>query len=318
MKILLLGTNGQVGHELRHVLPQLGEVAVAARDGRLADGSECVAADLADADSLAQALAVADADVIVNAAAYTAVDRAEDEPALAQRINGDTLAQIGAWASRRDALVLHYSTDYVFDGRGTRPYREDDATAPLGAYGRSKLAGDIALRASGCDHLILRTAWVYATHGHNFLRTMLRLAREHERLTVVDDQHGAPTSAGLIAATTAAVLSHWRESNAADRQSLNGIYHLAAAGATTWCRFARAILARAAAAGLIARAPEVVAIRTSEFPTKARRPAYSVLDTTRLRERFGVDLPDWEAGLDAVIAEIVENGATEIVQREGH
>ena len=316
MKILLLGANGQVGFELAGSLAPLGALTLATRDGRLADGSECARADLADADSLERALASAGADVVVNAAAYTAVDRAEDEPALAQRINGDALAQIGAWATRRGALVLHYSTDYVFDGAGTHPYREADATAPLGAYGRSKLAGEVALRNSGCDHLILRTAWVYGARGHNFLRTMLRLARERERLTVVDDQHGAPTSARLIAAATAAALSRWLRSETAARGNLQGVFHLVASGTTTWCGFARAIMQRAAHAGLIARAPEVVPIRTSEFPTKAQRPAYSVLDSTQLRERFALTLPAWEAGLDAVIAEIVENGATGNHQEE--
>jgi dTDP-4-dehydrorhamnose reductase len=310
MKILLLGANGQVGYALRRPLAALGDVVAATRDGRLDDGTECLVADLADDGSLARVLATADADVIVNAAAYTAVDRAEDEPTLAQRVNGDALAQIGAWAARRNAFVLHYSTDYVFDGLATRPYREDDNTAPLGAYGRSKLAGEIALRDSACDSMILRTAWVYGARGHNFLRTMLRLARERERLTVVDDQHGAPTSAPLIAATTIALLSRWTQADAARRKALAGTYHLAAGGATTWCGFARAIMARATAAGLIARAPEVAAIATSEFPTKARRPAYSVLDTTRLRGTFGVDLPAWETGLDAVVAEMTENGAT--------
>lgn len=308
MKILLLGANGQVGHELLCSLAPSAQLIVATRDGKLADGAECMRADLADADSLARALAGADADIVVNAAAYTAVDRAEDEPALALRVNGDALAQIGAWAARRGALVLHYSTDYVFDGQGSRPYREDDATAPLGAYGRSKLAGELALRDSGCACLILRTAWVYAARGHNFLRTMVRLARERARLTVVDDQHGAPTPARIIAATTATILSRWQQGDAAERKALLGLYHLAAAGATSWCGFARAIMTRAVAAGLIESAPEVVAIGTSEFPTRARRPAYSVLDTTRLRERFELSLPAWEAGLDAVIDEMVENG----------
>ena len=309
MKILLLGASGQVGHALRGPLATLGNIVPATRGGRLDDGTECLAADLADGESLARALASANADVVINAAAYTAVDRAEDETELAQRVNGDALAQIGAWAVRHSAFVLHYSTDYVFDGRATRPYREDDATAPLGAYGRSKLAGELALRDSGCDQMILRTAWVYAARGNNFLRTMLRLARERERLTVVDDQHGAPTSAPLIAATTIALLSRRMQVDASRRNALDGTYHLAAGGATTWCGFARAIMARAMAAGLIARAPEVAAITTSEFPTRARRPSYSVLDTTRLRETFAVDLPAWEVGLDAVIGEMAENGA---------
>jgi dTDP-4-dehydrorhamnose reductase len=304
MKILLLGANGQVGFELQRALASLGELVVATRNGKLPSGADCLAADLGDTDSLARALESTQCDVVVNAAAYTAVDRAEDEPALAQRVNGDALAQIGAWAVQRNALVVHYSTDYVFDGRGERPYREDDAAAPVSVYGRTKLAGEHALRESGCDHLIFRTGWVYGARGANFLRTMLRLARERERLTVVDDQHGAPTTSRLIAATTAAILARWT-GNAAQRSGYNGIYHLAAAGETTWCGFARAMVERAGRAGLIQRIPEVAAISTTEFPTKARRPAYSVLDTSKLRERSGAHLADWHEGLDNTLAELL-------------
>ncbi|HEX7915448.1 dTDP-4-dehydrorhamnose reductase [Rudaea sp.] len=306
MKILLLGANGQVGFELQRALAPLGDIAAATRSGKLPGNVDDLCADLADTDSLAQVLHSARWDIIVNAAAYTAVDRAEDEPVLAQRINGEALAQIGQWAARNAALVVHYSTDYVFDGQGTRPYREDDATAPLGVYGRSKLAGEEALHASGCANLILRTAWVYGARGGNFLRTMLRLARERDRLTVVDDQRGAPTSSRLIAATTAAVLKQWRDGDAAQRAAYNGVHHLAAGGETTWCGFSRAIIARAAAAGLIPREVEVAAIRTVDFPTKARRPAYSVLDTAKLRERFGLTMPQWTRGLDAAIGELAE------------
>ena len=306
MKILLLGANGQVGFELQRALSPLGELNPATRSGKLAGGIDCLAADLGAADALAAALQSARWDIVVNAAAYTAVDRAEDEAALAARINGGALAQIGEWAARSRALVVHYSTDYVFDGQGTRPYREDDATGPLGVYGRSKLAGEESLRESGCAHLILRTSWVYGARGGNFLRTMLRLARERDRLTVVDDQRGAPTSSRLIAATTAAILKRWLDGDQDSRAGYNGAYHLAAAGETTWCGFARAIVARAARAGLIPREVEVVPIRTADFPTKARRPAYSVLDTSKLRARFGVALPEWTQGLDAVIGELAE------------
>lgn len=310
MKILLLGANGQVGFELQRSFSPLGELSPATRTGILPGGIDCLSADLADAGSLAGALQSDRWDVVVNAAAYTAVDRAEDETALAAQINGDALGQIGEWARAHRALVVHYSTDYVFDGQGERPYREDDPTAPLGAYGRSKLAGEEGLRASGCAHLILRTAWVYGARGGNFLRTMLRLARERDRLTVVDDQRGAPTSSRLIAATTAAVLKRWQDGDASVRAGYNGVYHLAAAGETTWCGFARAIIARAGLAGLIPRPVEVDAIRTADFPTKARRPAYSVLDTSKLRERFGVVMPDWRQGLDATIGELVEAGSS--------
>lgn len=300
MRILLLGANGQVGFELARSLAPLGELVCASRDGKMPGGAACLAADLGSPASLAAALDSTQADVIVNAAAYTAVDRAEDEPQLAQRINARALAEIGAWAASNNALVVHYSTDYVFDGSGTKPYREIDAVAPLGVYGASKLAGEIALRASGCDHLILRTAWVYAARGHNFLRTMLRLARDRDELRIVADQHGAPTPARLISAATAAVLAQ----RMGGREMKPGTYHLCAAGQCTWFDFAGAIFARAQAAGLIERVPRLVPIATAGYPTPARRPAYSVLDCSRIRDAFGLRLPTWQAGLDAVIGEL--------------
>jgi dTDP-4-dehydrorhamnose reductase len=304
MKLLLAGANGQVGHELRRALAPLGEVVAATRDGTLDDDGVCERADLAQPETLVALLDRVRPDVIVNAAAYTAVDRAEDEAALAMRVNGEAVGVFGQWAAAHGARVVHYSTDYVFDGNATRPWREDDAVAPLGVYGRSKLAGERALRDSGADHLLFRTAWVYAARGHNFLRTMLRLGAERERLSVVDDQRGTPTPAALIADVTAAALKHWLDGNDATQRALKGTYNLVATGETTWCGFARAIMQRAATAGLLARAPEVAAISSAEFPTPAQRPAYSVLDTTRLRETFGIALPTWQHGLDAVIAEL--------------
>ncbi|MBS0438575.1 MAG: dTDP-4-dehydrorhamnose reductase [Proteobacteria bacterium] len=300
MRTLLLGANGQVGFELARSLAPLGELVCASRDGKMPGGAACLAADLGSPASLAAALDSTQADVIVNAAAYTAVDRAEDEPQLAQRINARALAEIGAWAASNNALVVHYSTDYVFDGSGTKPCREIDAVAPLGVYGASKLAGEIALRDSGCDHLILRTAWVYAARGHNFLRTMLRLARDRDELRIVADQHGAPTPARLISAATAAVLAQ----RMGGREMKPGTYHLCAAGQCTWFDFAGAIFARAQAAGLIERVPRLVPIATADYPTPARRPAYSVLDCSRIRDAFGLRLPTWQAGLDAVIGEL--------------
>ncbi|HEX3123425.1 MAG TPA: dTDP-4-dehydrorhamnose reductase, partial [Rhodanobacteraceae bacterium] len=243
MKILLLGANGQVGFELARTLAPLGELQLATRDGLLASGEHCLHADLANPETLDAALHAAMPDVVVNAAAYTAVDRAEDEDNLADRVNHWALAVLGAWAARHGALVVHYSTDYVFDGAGTKPYREDDATAPLGVYGRTKLAGEDALRASGCDHLILRTAWVFAARGHNFLRTMLRLARERDELRVVDDQRGAPTTAGTIASATAQALSLWLSRDEQSRDAALGTYHLCAGGHCSWFEFAQAIVA---------------------------------------------------------------------------
>ena len=300
MKILLLGANGQVGFELARSLAPLGELVCASRDGKMPGGAACLAADLGTPGSLADALDSTQADVIVNAAAYTAVDRAEDEPQLAQRINAHALAEVGAWAALNNALVVHYSTDYVFDGRGTNPYREIDAVAPLGVYGASKLAGETALRDSGCDYLILRTAWVYAARGHNFLRTMLRLARDRDELRIVADQHGAPTPARLISAATAAVLAQHTKR----REIQVGTYHLCAADQCTWFDFAGAIFARAQAAGLIERVPRLVPISTADYPTPARRPAYSVLDCSKIRDAFGLHLPSWKEGLDSVIGEL--------------
>lgn len=304
MKILLLGANGQVGFELQRSLAPLGELVAATRSGTLPGGEPCEVGDLADAKALATLLDRVAPDLVVNAAAYTAVDRAEDEEAAATRANGDAVGEIGRWAAARGASVVHYSTDYVFDGAGVRPYREDDAVAPLGAYGRSKLAGEGALRASGALHLNFRTAWVYGARGANFLRTMLRLARERDRLTVVADQRGAPTPARLIASVTAAALARWLAWDDAHRREASGTYNLVSAGECSWHEFASAIVARAHAAGLVERAPEVAAITTAQFPTKARRPAYSVLDTARLAATFGLRLPSWEAGLAGVIGEL--------------
>lgn len=304
MKLLVLGAAGQVGRELTTALAGLGEIVAATRDGRLADGSAGVDADLADAGSLRAALERTQANVVVNAAAYTAVDRAEDEPEAADRINHRAVAEIGAWAGATGALVVHYSTDYVFDGRGTRPYREDDATAPLGVYGRTKLAGENALRDSGAAHLIFRTAWVYAAHGRNFLRTMLRLGAEREELRVVADQVGAPTPAGWIARTTAAAIERHLAARSVGRQAPEGTFHLVAGGHCSWFEFADAILRGAAERGLIARAPRMVPIATADYPTPARRPAWSVLDCARLKSAFGLELADWRAGLDEVLSEL--------------
>ena len=302
MKLLVLGAAGQVGVELLRSLAPLGEVVAATRSSHLADGAACLNADLADTVSLVTALDEARADVIVNAAAYTAVDRAEDEPELADRINHRAVGEIGEWAARQGALVVHYSTDYVFDGSAKRPYREDDPTAPLGVYGHTKLAGEEALHTSGTAHLIFRTAWVYAPHGHNFLRTMLRLAGEREELRVVADQIGAPTPARWIADVTAAAIAQWRESCA--RAEIGGIHHLVAAGQCSWFDFADAIFQEAAARGLIARAPRVVPIATADYPTRAQRPAYSVLDCARLENTFRLQLRDWRAGLDEMLSDI--------------
>jgi dTDP-4-dehydrorhamnose reductase len=341
MKILLLGANGQVGHELLRALATLGEVEPATRGGEPADGVPSIRVDLADARSLAGALETSRADLIVNAAAYTAVDRAEDEPDLAARINHAAVGEIGAWAAANRARVIHYSTDYVFDGAAMWPYREDARTAPLGVYGRTKLGGEQALRESGAKHLIFRTAWVYAARGQNFLRTMLRLAGERDELRVVADQIGAPTPARWIADVTAKAIEKWirvdepmsdgiRRGTAASHPAtaasfdyiappgssqatrareneiavVSDIFNLVTAGRCSWYDFACAIVEGAQQRGLLARAPKMVPITTAEYPTRAKRPAWSVLDGARLKSAFGLELPDWRVGLAEILDEI--------------
>lgn len=304
MRFLLLGADGQVGFELARTLAPLGEVAPATRKGVVPGNATCLQVDLALPNTVQAAIDAVQPDWIVNAAAWTAVDRAEDEPDAARRANGDALAVIGEAARARGARVLHFSTDYVFSGEGARPWREDDPTGPLGVYGLSKLDGERALASSGAAHLVFRIAWIYAARGQNFLRTMLRLAAERERLAVVDDQHGCPTPARLVAEACAQAIARHAATPADERARLEGVFHLACRGQTSWHGFAVALLERAQRAGLLARMPEVVPIRSAAFPTRARRPAWSVLDTQRARDTFGLHLPHWQVGLDAVIGEL--------------
>lgn len=295
MRILLIGANGQVGTELQRSLAPVGEVTAATRDGRLSDGGHCDSADLRDPASLVALVARIAPDVVVNAAAHTAVDLAEDERDAAFLANAEAPAAIASACARSGALLLHYSTDYVFDGQGTRPYREDDPADPPGVYGASKRAGEVAIAATGCRHLILRTAWVYAAHGRNFLLTMLGLG-ERESLDVVADQAGTPTSAGLIADCSAKILRSVGAGN--DR---SGIYHLTASGQTTWHGFAESIFQGAVERGLLARAPRVRPISTAGFPTRAVRPAFSVLDHGAVERDFSLELPHWQVGLARVL-----------------
>lgn len=294
MRLLLVGANGQVGDALRRSLAPLGEVIATTRNGRLDDETDCEALDLSDLDAIAPLVARVRPDVIVNAAAYTAVDRAEDDVEAAFQINAQAPGRLAEAGVACGASLVHYSTDYVFNGRGSRPYREDDATDPLGVYGRSKRDGELAINASGARHLILRTAWVYGLHGHNFLRTMLRVGAEKDELRVVADQHGCPTPAWLIADVTAAVL---RKGIAA-----SGVRHLVASAETTWHGFAEAIFDEASERGLIERRPAVIPIATADYPTRAVRPAYSALDTTRLRDEYALELPDWRDALARTLA----------------
>ena len=297
-RILLLGADGQLGTELRRSLAPLGEVVCATLGGTI-DGRPCERADFGAPDTLPGLVDRLAPDVVVNAAAHTAVDRAEQERDLAWRINADAPGALAEACARRDAWCVHYSTDYVFDGRGTRPYREDDPPHPLGVYGTSKLAGEEAVRASGARHMIFRTAWVYAAHSHNFLRTMLRVGAERDTLRVVADQVGTPTPAALIADVTAQALRH--------ASAASGLWHLTPTGQTSWHGFAEAIFAGAVARGLLARMPIVEPITTADYPTPAARPAYSVLDTGRLAATFGISLPSWQDGLGRVLDQLAGN-----------
>ncbi|WEN14957.1 dTDP-4-dehydrorhamnose reductase [Rhodanobacter sp. AS-Z3] len=304
MKILLLGANGQLGRTFveQGGLAVRGELVVASRDGTLTQGGgHGEIADLSTPESLPILLDRVKPAVIVNTAAYTGVDRAEQEEALATRVNAEAVGVLGQWAAARGALVIHYSTDYVFNGLQAKPYAVDAPTGPLGAYGRSKLAGELALRGSGAGHLIFRTAWVYAAHGHNFLRTILRLGAERDELRVVDDQHGAPTHTMLIVEATLAALDQWTPADATQRHILDGTYHLVASGATTWHGFASAIFKEAVELGLLAHPPHVVAVSSSEFQSQAVRPTSSLLDNTSFRQHFNFRLPDWQLGLHDVM-----------------
>ncbi|WP_295936686.1 dTDP-4-dehydrorhamnose reductase [uncultured Xanthomonas sp.] len=297
MSVLVFGGNGQVGQELLRALAGQGPVVATTRSGQLPGGSACERADFDQPQTLGELLDRLRPTAVVNAAAYTAVDRAEQDAEAAHRANAESPAAIATWCAAHGVPLVHYSTDYVFDGQGTQPYQEDAPTAPLGVYGATKLAGEEAIRASGAQHLIFRTAWVYAAHGHNFLRTMLRVGADRDELKVVADQVGTPTPAALIADVTARVL--------AQRATLpSGTWHLTATGETTWHGFAEAIFAEAVAAGLLTRAPRVLPITTAEYPTPAKRPAYSRLDVSRLQCDFALELPQWRDGLRQVIGEL--------------
>jgi dTDP-4-dehydrorhamnose reductase len=284
MNILLFGKNGQVGWELQRALAPLGSLTTLDQDE----------ADFTRPDTLKPLLDRLRPQIIVNAAAHTAVDRAESEPELAQKINADSVAELARWAADQGAWLIHYSTDYVFDGTSLTPYRETDAPHPLSVYGRTKLAGEVAITEAGGRHLNLRTSWVYAARGNNFAQTMLKLAASRDSLSVVADQWGAPTSAELLADVTALCLYRIRsEGEGGERYS--GLYHLVAGGETNWCDYARFVIGQAQRRGLtLNMGPEQVhAIPTSEYPTPARRPLNSRLSTEKLCENFDLELPDW-------------------------
>lgn len=298
MKILLFGKDGQVGWELQRSLAPLGELVA------LGSNSQELCGDFMQLDGIAETVRAIAPNVIVNAAAYTAVDKAQSEPERVRIINAMAPATLAREGRKLGAWLVHYSTDYVFDGSGSKPWVETDPTGPLNVYGSTKLKGEMAILASGCNHLIFRTSWVFAARGGNFAKTMLRLARERERLTVIDDQIGAPTGGDLLADVTAHAIR-----KALRQQSVCGLYHLVAAGETSWYGYARFVLNLAHQAGVKLKvAPESIQpIPASAFPSPAPRPANSRLDTRKLQSTFDLNLPLWQTGVARMLTEILEN-----------
>ena len=293
-RILLLGAQGQVGWELRRSLAPLGDVIALDRH------STNFCGDISNLAGLAETVRRVAPHVIVNAAAYTAVDTAEAEPNLANILNALAPGVLAQEASKLGALLVHYSTDYVFDGSGQRPWRENDTPAPLNVYGHSKLEGEARIQAAGARHLIFRTSWVYASRGSNFAKTMLRLAQERERLTVINDQFGAPTGADLLADITAHAISQVRQ-----QPEQTGLYHLTALGETTWFEYAKYVIAKASIASPAIKiiAKDVVPVLSEAFKTAAQRPKNSRLNTEKLQTAFNLHLPPWEYGVDRMLAE---------------
>ena len=296
MNILLLGKGGQVGWELQRSLSVLGQVTALDFDSQEHCG------DFSQPDGVAAAVRAINPDVIVNAAAHTAVDKAESEPDFARLLNATTPGRIAREAKALGALLVHYSTDYVFDGSGDAPRTEAAATGPLSVYGATKLEGEQLIQQSGCQHLILRTSWVYAARGGNFAKTMLRLAQEREKLTVIADQWGAPTGADLLADVTAHAIRHLRQ-----RPQDGGLYHCVAAGETNWHAYANYVIAQARQAhpAIQIKANDITPVPTSAYPTPARRPLNSRLNTARLQATFGLTLPPWQQGVARMLAEIL-------------
>jgi dTDP-4-dehydrorhamnose reductase len=297
MKILLLGKNGQVGWELQRALAPLGELI--ALDF---DSPGPLSADFSKPEAVAATVRAIAPQIIVNAAAHTAVDKAESEPELARTINATTPGVIAREAADLGAWLVHYSTDYVFDGSGQTPWLEESPTGPLSVYGRTKLEGENAIRASGCQHLIFRTSWVYAARGGNFAKTMLRLAKERDKLTVINDQIGAPTGADLLADLTAHALRSVQQ-----QPALSGTYHAVAAGETSWHGYARHVIefARAAGQPIQVAADAIEPVSTSAFPTPAKRPSNSRMSTDKLCRAFGLNLPPWQTGVERMLAEVL-------------
>lgn len=299
MKILLFGKNGQVGWELQRSLAPLGELIA------LDTNSREMCGDFTDPDGLVQTIRAVAPDVIVNAAAYTAVDKAESEPELVRAVNALAPGVLAREAKLGNAWLIHYSTDYVFDGSGDKPWRETDPTGPLNVYGATKLEGEQLIQAADCAYLIFRTSWVYGARGGNFAKTMLKLAQERDTLKVIDDQIGAPTGADLLADVTAHAIRAARQ-----RPELSGLYHLVAAGETSWYGYAGFVLDHAQHAGVPLKvAPGAIkAVPSSAFSTPARRPLNSRLDTSKLQSAFDLSLPMWQTGVARMLAEVLESG----------
>ena len=295
MKILLLGKNGQVGWELQRALAPLGAMVALDRAG--ADG---LRGDLEDLDGLARTVRKLAPDVIVNAAAYTAVDKAETDVARAQCINAEAPGVLAAAAAEVGALLVHYSTDYIFDGSKPEAYVEDDLTNPLSVYGKTKLEGEEKIRAALCRHLIFRTSWVYSARGANFAKTMLRFGKERSEMSVINDQFGAPTGAELLADCTAHAIRV-----AQCKPEVAGLYHLIASGTTTWFDYAQLVFAKAREAGVELAVMQLNAVPTSAFPTPAKRPHNSRLDTGKFQRTFDLVLPDWTVGVERMLTEIL-------------
>lgn len=297
MKILLLGRNGQVGWELQRSLAPLGELIALDHD------SKDYCGDFTDLGGLARTVRTVKPDVIVNAAAHTSVDKAESEPQLVRTINALAPGVLAEEAGHINAWLVHYSTDYVFDGSGGKPWLETDATGPLSVYGSTKLEGEQLIQQSGCKHLIFRTSWVYGARGGNFARTMLKLARERDSLSVIDDQIGAPTGADLLSDVTAHAIRAARQ-----RPELSGLYHLVAGGETSWHGYASFVIDYARRTGIALKAaPDAIKpVPTSAFPTSAKRPHNSRMDTAKLRRAFDLHLPDWQSGVERMLSEVLE------------
>jgi dTDP-4-dehydrorhamnose reductase len=294
-RILIIGSTGQLGRELQRSFAGFGQLNIYNRQSL----------DLTNAEAISAAVSACDPTVIINAAAYTAVDRAESEPELARAINAAAPRVLAEEARKRDAIFIHYSTDYVFDGSKNGAWTEDDATNPLNAYGASKLQGESAVLASGGKSLIFRTSWVYGPRGSNFLLTMLRLGRERDRLSIVNDQIGAPTTSIALADATRGIVEGIVSGRFGSAQEWAGLYHMTCSGSTSWFGFAQAIFARSAAS-LDAKTPQLTSIPTESYPTPARRPRNSVLSNEKLAARFGVRMPSWELALDAVFDQLVK------------